>query len=148
MSSADQINIVLLVELAHNVFAECEADASVVVTVLINATLRVRPQKIAKESLVWHICWSNYILDLVEVFQLWAQASVHAENFLIDKSSHWKTVKHITEYSPELNRVPSFAFIVETIDAIDLGTLMVSAQHEEVLWVLNLIAKQKSNGLN
>ena len=43
MRSANEIDIVLLVELAHYIFAECEADASIVVSVGFNASLRIRP---------------------------------------------------------------------------------------------------------
>lgn len=39
-----------------------------------------------------------------------------------------------------------FTLIVEPIDAVDRGTLMVASKQEEVLWVFDLVGQQKADG--
>ncbi len=41
----------------------------------------------------------------------------------------------------------TLTFIVETIYPIDAGTFVVPSQEEEALWVLDLVGKEKANGL-
>jgi hypothetical protein len=37
--------------------------------------------------------------------------------------------------------------VVEAVDTVDRGTLMVASQYEEVLWVLNLVGQQQADCL-
>ena len=37
--------------------------------------------------------------------------------------------------------------IVEAIDSVDGGTLVVAPEQEEVLWVFDLVGQQKTDGL-
>jgi hypothetical protein len=64
---------------------------------------------------------------------------VHAQDLFIYNSSDWQAVEAISESLPELDIISSFAFIVEAVDSIDGGTLVISSQDEEVLWILYLI---------
>ena len=73
---------------------------------------------------------------------------MHAEYLLIHEGSHWQTIKYITEYSPELDGVSSLALVVETVDPVDLSALVIASEHEEVLWVLYLVAEHEDDGLN
>lgn len=38
----------------------------------------------------------------------------------------------------------ALTFIVKSVDAVDAGALVVSTQHEEILWVLDLVCKQQT----
>lgn len=38
-------------------------------------------------------------------------------------------------------------FIIEAVDAIDGGTLVVPSEQEEVFWIFDLVSEQKANGL-
>lgn len=38
-------------------------------------------------------------------------------------------------------------FIKKAVNSIDGGTLMVAAEKEEVLWVLDLVGQQEADGL-
>jgi len=64
---------------------------------------------------------------------------VHAENFFINNSSNRKTVETISESFPELDVIASLALIIETIDSVNRGTLVVSSEKEEVLRVLYFV---------
>ena len=73
---------------------------------------------------------------------------MHAENFLIDKGSDGEAIEDIAKDAPESDRVSAFAFVVESVDAIDLSTLMIASQKEEVLGILDLVAEKKADGFN
>ena len=73
---------------------------------------------------------------------------MHAENFLVDQSGDWEAVEYIREDLPESDGVPTFALIVEPIDSVNLGALVVSSEQEEVLRVLHLVAEKEADALN
>lgn len=64
---------------------------------------------------------------------------MHCEDLLVNDCCDGQAVKAISEGLPELDVVSSFAFIVEPIDSVDGGALMVSAQDEEVFRILDLV---------
>lgn len=72
---------------------------------------------------------------------------MHGENLLVNDGSNGKTIEAIGESLPELDVIPPLALVVEAIDAVDGCTFMVSAKHEKVLWVFDLVGKEKANGL-
>ena len=65
---------------------------------------------------------------------------MHAENFFVNQGSNGQAIEHVTEYSPESDGVAALALIVEAVDTVDLCTLMVAAEQEEILWVLYFVA--------
>ena len=73
---------------------------------------------------------------------------MHAENFLIDQSSHRQSIENITENLPKSDGVSSLTFVIESINTVDLSTLVIASQKEEVLWVLDFVAEKKGNGLD
>lgn len=72
---------------------------------------------------------------------------MHREDLLVDDGSDWQAVEAVCECLPQLDVVPSLAFVVESIDSIDRCALVVSAQDEEVLGVFDLVRKQQADGL-
>ena len=52
---------------------------------------------------------------------------MHAENFLIDKSSNWEAIEAIGKNFPELDTMSTLALIIESIDAIDGGAFVVTS---------------------
>ena len=64
---------------------------------------------------------------------------MHSEDLFIDDGSNWQTVETICESFPQFDVVPSFSFIIETVDSVDGSTLMVTSQDEKVLWVFDFI---------
>ena len=73
---------------------------------------------------------------------------MHAENFLVNESCDWQAVKHVAEDAPESDGVASLAFVVEAVNTVDLGTFVVSSEKEEVLGVLNFVAKKQTHRLD
>ena len=148
MCTADQIDVVLLVELANHVLSECKADSSVIVSIGFDATLRIRPEQVAEQTSVGYISRPHNVLNLVQVLQLRAETTVHAEDFLVNESSDRQTVENVTENAPESDGVSTLALVIEPVNAIDLSTLVIASQQEEVLGVLNLVAQQKAHCFN
>jgi len=67
---------------------------------------------------------------------------MHTENFLVNDSSDGETVEAVSESLPQLDVVPSLALIVETVDSVNWGALVVSSEQEEILWVLDFVSKE------
>lgn len=72
---------------------------------------------------------------------------MHSEDLLINDGGNGEAVKAVGESLPELDVVSALAFIVETVDTVDRGTLVVSTQNEEVFRVLDLVCKEEADGL-
>lgn len=71
---------------------------------------------------------------------------MHGEDLLVNDGCNGKAVEAIGECLPQLDVIATLALIVEAVDSIDGGALVVAPQNEEVLGVLDLIGEQKANG--
>ena len=71
---------------------------------------------------------------------------MHAEDLLVNKGGNRKAVETVSEGLPESDVVSSLAFVVESIDTIDGGALVVTSEQEEVLWILDLVGEEKADG--
>ena len=85
--------------------------------------------------------------DLLHRIEIRAQTTVHGKNLLVDDSGDGKAVEAVGKGLPQFDIVATLAFIIETIDAVDRGTLMVTSENEEILRVLNLVGKKKADSL-
>lgn len=63
-------------------------------------------------------------------------------HLLIYQSSNRQAVEAVCECLPQAYVVPPFALIIESIDPVDGGTLMIASQQEEVFGVLDLQIQQ------
>lgn len=72
---------------------------------------------------------------------------MHGEDFLVDDGGDWQAVEAIGEGFPELDVVASLALVVEAVNAVDGRALVVAAEDEEVLGVLDLVGQEKADGL-
>ena len=85
--------------------------------------------------------------DLLHRVKIRAQTTVHGEDLLVDDSGDGQAVEAVRESLPQLDVVPALALVVEAVDTVDGGTLVVAAQDEKVLGVLDLVCEQKADGL-
>lgn len=67
-----------------------------------------------------------------------------AEDFLVDDRGNRQTVEAIREGLPEFDVVPSFTFVVKAVYPVYARALMIAAQQEEVLRVLDLVRQQQA----
>jgi hypothetical protein len=72
---------------------------------------------------------------------------MHGEDLLVDDSGNRKAVKAVCKCLPQLDVVSALALIIETVDTVDGGALVVAAENEKVLRVLDLVCKQQADGL-
>lgn len=76
-----------------------------------------------------------------------AKATVHGKNLLVDDSGDRKAVEAIGEGLPKLDVVATLALVVEAIDSVDRGALVVTSEDEEIFGVLDLVGKEQANSL-
>lgn len=72
---------------------------------------------------------------------------MHGKDLFVNYGGNRKAVEAIRKGLPKLNVVPTFALVVEPVDAVDRGALMVAAEDEKVLRVLDLVGKKQADGL-
>mmetsp|Transcript_33716 Transcript_33716/g.62322 ORF Transcript_33716/g.62322 Transcript_33716/m.62322 type:complete len:84 (+) Transcript_33716:563-814(+) len=72
---------------------------------------------------------------------------MHADDFVINDSTARKTIESVTEVFPQLDREAPATFVVKSIYAIDTRAFVVSAENEEVFWVLNFVSKKETHNL-
>jgi hypothetical protein len=72
---------------------------------------------------------------------------VHREDLLVDDGSDGQAVEAVGECLPQLDVVSSLALVVEAVDTVDRGALVVTAEDEEVLRVLDLVCEEQADGL-
>jgi len=94
-----------------------------------------------------YVCRSHDTANLLHGVEIRAETAVHSENLLINDGSNGQAVEAVRKSLPKLDVVTALAFVVEAVDAVDGGTLVVSAKDEEVLWVLDLVRKEQADGL-
>jgi len=85
--------------------------------------------------------------DLLHRVQIGAQSTVHGEDLLINDGSNREAVKAVRECLPQLDVVPTLALVVEPVDAVDRGALVVAPQDEKVLRILDLVREEQADGL-
>lgn len=94
-----------------------------------------------------YVSGSHDTADLLHGVQIRAETTVHGEDLLVDDSGDGKAVEAVGEGLPQLDVVTTLALIVEAVDAVDRSTLVVAAEDEEVLGVLDLVREQEADGL-
>lgn len=72
---------------------------------------------------------------------------MHAQNLVIDQRCDGHAVEDILELFPDTDGVAALALIVKAIDSINLTTLVIASQQEEVLLEFDLVGKEQNYGL-
>jgi len=147
MSSAYQVNVMLFIECWHDFLSEGKTDTSIIFTPSLHIFVRVWPEEVAEETSVRDVSGSHNSLDLIQTTELWGESSVHAQDFLVNEGSNGEAVEAVSEGFPEFDVVSSLALVVEAVNTVDGGALVVSSEEEEVLRVLDLVGQEQANGL-
>jgi hypothetical protein len=72
---------------------------------------------------------------------------VHAEDAIGDDCGDGKEVERIRDDLPCLDGQSSFAFVVKSIEFVELAGLVVSPQQEEVAWVSDFKSHEEADTL-
>ena len=73
---------------------------------------------------------------------------MHADDLVVDQCGDWQAVETLCEHLPKFDVVSPFALVVKSVDSVDGCTLVVASQEEEVLWILDLIGEEQTDGLD
>lgn len=95
----------------------------------------------SSDSSKTHISRAHDAADLLHRIQVGTETTMHGEDLLIDDGGNGQTVEAVGEGLPQLDVVPTLTLVVKAINAIDGGALVVAAQNEEVLWILDLVGQ-------
>lgn len=71
------------------------------------------------------------------------QPTMDTEYLASDNRRDRKAVECVNEGFPSLDVRSPLALIVESVHTSDIGAFMVSSQEEEILWKLELVAKEQ-----
>ena len=72
---------------------------------------------------------------------------MHGEDLLVDDSGDRQAVEAIGKRLPKLDVVAALALVVEAVDAVDGGALVVASQDKKVLGILDLVGQEEADGL-
>jgi len=98
---------------------------------------------------MWHFHDSVELLDLVKGVNAWGQATVQAEDVILNHSCEWKVIKKSGEILPDISvSVLSEALIVESINLGNLLALMVSSKDSYSLWESDFKSNHQGDSLN
>lgn len=147
MRTTDQVHIVLLQKSGNYIRAEREGHTTIILAPSSNILIGIGPEEVAQETAVGNVGGPHHPANLLHRVQVRRQTTVHGKDLLVDDSGNRKAVKAIRKGLPELDVVPTLAFIVETVNTVDTGTLVVSTEDKEVLRILDLVREQKADGL-
>lgn len=86
-----------------------------------------------------YISWTHDAANLLHGVEIRTQSTVHGEDLLVNDGCDGQAVEAIREGLPQLDVVPPFALVIKSVDSIDRGALVVAAQDEKVLRVLDLV---------
>jgi len=147
MSPADEVQVVAVQELGDHVSSKGEADPAIVLSPALDILVRVRPEQVAEKPGVRDVSGSHDPTDLLHGLEIGTETAVAAEDLLVDYGGDGETVKAVREGLPELDVVSPLAFVVEPVYPVDARALVVSAEKEEVLRILDLVSQQEADGL-
>lgn len=108
---------------------------------------RVGPEEVAQEASVRNIGGAGEAADLIKGGEVGGEAAVHAEDLVVDEGGNREAVEAVREELPETDVEAALALVVETVDAVDGGALMVASQEEEVLRIPDFVGEQEADGL-
>lgn len=146
MSTTDQVDIMLFVESLDDFLTESERNATIIFSPSLHILIRVRPKQVAQQAGIRNICGPHDSLDLFKRVHLGGESSMHAQDFLVNQRSNGQAVEAISESFPNSDVEPPFAFIIEPVNSVNRGALVISPQQEKVLRVLDLVSQEEADG--
>lgn len=148
MSSGDQFQIVRVIELLRNILSKRVAGTSGRDTPT-TSVIRIGPQKITDRTFVGNLHNTIKLLDLVQSVNRWREATMEAEDVVLNDGTKWKVIEQSCEFLPHLGiAILAQALIVESIDLSDLLRLVVTAQNGDTVGIADLQADEEGDGLN
>jgi len=148
MCSADQIDIVCVIECCDNVSSEKIASSTRTQAPSIHF-FGIRPQQIAHRPFVRHLLFPVDQTNLIKIGDGGREAAMDAEDLPVDDGGQAEIVKYLRAQPPDVHRaVLSQTFVVESIHLRDLTTLMIPSYQRHSIWISHLESQQKKEGFD
>jgi len=147
VGSTNKIEIVTVQEFRHHIGTKSKAHASVILAPALYIFVWIGPEEVAEEARVRDVCGPHDPPDLLHGLEVGAEAAMAAEDLLVDYGRDGEAVEAVGERLPQLDVVATLALVVETVNSVDGGTLMISPEEEEVLRILDLVGQEKADSL-
>lgn len=128
VGSTNKVNVILLQELFNHGLSERIADTSIIFSPAALGFLGVRPQQVAQKTILRHLSGSRNLLQLGHGDELGRKTSMHAKNLVVDKGCDWHAVKYVLEFLPDADTVSPLAFVVESVNPVDLAAFVVASE--------------------
>ena len=157
MTSHNQVNIKLLNHSFDNSITEDHTNTSVIISPFVGLDVEeirflviawIWPEEITQDTFVRNLCRSLDGFYLVHITHFFAQASVHAENFIVNEGCNWEHIENIHKLFPQCDIIPFLALFVESIYFGNVLTFVVSSEKENALRELDFVSEKKTNGLD
>jgi len=100
-----------------------------------------------KKAYATYVGRTHDTADLLHRVKIGTQTAVHGEDLLVDDSGDRQAVEAVGERLPQLDVVAPLALVVEAVDTVDGCALVVAAENEEVLRVLDLVREEQADCL-
>lgn len=148
MGSGNKGQAVVVVEGLGNILAKGVAGATGRDTPAA-AIVGVGPQQVAHGALVWHLLDPVERPNVVERVDAGREASVKAEDLVVDQGCEGEVVEQVREVLPHVGvAVLAQALVVKAVDLRDLPRLVVPPQDRDALRVANLQRNQQRDRLD
>mmetsp|Transcript_33159 Transcript_33159/g.72296 ORF Transcript_33159/g.72296 Transcript_33159/m.72296 type:complete len:219 (+) Transcript_33159:322-978(+) len=148
MGTGDELEPISVVELLRNVLTECVARSARRYAPAATI-IGVRPKQVAHWALVGNFLDAVELPDVVQGVQRWRDASVHADDLILNYSSHRKVVEGVCEELPDFGTsVRPDALVKEAVDLGDLPAFVVPTQEGDSLLVPDLAQEHHCDGLH
>ena len=147
MGTNDEVEVVPTEELPHDVATKGEGDATVVLAPTGDGRVGIGPEDVAQQAGVGNVAGTGDVGNLLHLAELGAEAAVHADDLVVDDGAAGEAVEGVAEGLPKLDGEAAAALVVEAVDAVDAGALVVAAEDKEVLRILDLVGEEEAHDL-
>eukprot|EP00931_Biecheleriopsis_adriatica_P032421 TRINITY_DN18918_c0_g1_i3.p1 TRINITY_DN18918_c0_g1~~TRINITY_DN18918_c0_g1_i3.p1 ORF type:complete len:187 (+),score=23.58 TRINITY_DN18918_c0_g1_i3:163-723(+) len=95
---------------------------------------------------MWHLLKTLHLLNVINGVERWREASMHADDLILDDCCQWQGIEAIRDRLPRLwTFVCPDAFNEEAVNLCDLPTLMVAAQERDALFEAALVEEHQGD---
>lgn len=127
MRSTDEVKVMTIEKFRYNIGPEGKRYAAIILAPSLHVLVGIWPQQVAQEPGVWDISGSHDSSDLFHGLEIRAQASMATKDFLVHNGRDRKTIEAVGEGLPKLDIKTPFAFVVEPVDPVNTGALVVAS---------------------
>ena len=162
VTSRNEVDVEFLGKSMDHIFIEHIAHASLALSPVWNLVLLwVCPQQIAKQTLVWNVCWSFDHFKIAVIVEFLAKTTMHAQYFIVDQSGDRQLLEDADEFLEHLAVLLIVAGQLETgltlpleqrfVESVNVGQIVafvIASKKKKVLWVFYFECEQEKDSFD